>query len=56
MTNHGVTELVVEQAALAWFEATGWQIGHGPEIAPDITTGSVRGLTKSCWASDYAMR
>ncbi|MBX3146265.1 MAG: type I restriction endonuclease subunit R [Gemmatimonadales bacterium] len=44
MTNHGVTELVVEQAALAWFEATGWQIGHGPEIAPDITTGERAGF------------
>ncbi len=27
------TESVVEQAALAWLEALGWQIAHGPEIA-----------------------
>jgi type I restriction enzyme R subunit len=33
---HGVTESVVEQAALAWLEASGWQIAHGPEIAPDM--------------------
>ena len=31
----GFTESVVEQAALAWLEASGWQIAHGPEIAPD---------------------
>ena len=35
MTAHGVTESVVEQAALAWLEAAGWQVAHGPDIAPD---------------------
>ena len=35
MTERGVTESVVEQAALAWLEAVGWSIAHGPEIAPD---------------------
>jgi len=29
-----VTESVVEQAALAWLEAVGWQIRHGAQIAP----------------------
>lgn len=28
------TESVVEEAALAWLEACGWQMAHGPEIAP----------------------
>jgi type I restriction enzyme R subunit len=28
------TESLVESAALAWLEALGWQIVHGPEIAP----------------------
>lgn len=28
------TESVVEDAALAWLAATGWEIKHGPEIAP----------------------
>ncbi len=28
------TETVVEGAALAWLEATGWQVVHGPDIAP----------------------
>jgi type I restriction enzyme R subunit len=31
----GFNEDVVEQAALAWLEASGWHITHGPEIAPD---------------------
>ncbi|MEX1025029.1 MAG: type I restriction endonuclease subunit R [Planctomycetota bacterium] len=29
------SESVVEEAALAWLESTGWQIAHGPDIAPD---------------------
>jgi type I restriction enzyme R subunit len=36
MTERGVTESVVEQAALAWLEAVGWRIAHGPDIAPDM--------------------
>jgi type I restriction enzyme R subunit len=35
------TESVVEQAALAWLESVGWQIAHGPDIAPD-TPGAER--------------
>ncbi len=34
MTNLGVTESVVEQAALTWLENIGWRIAHGPEIGP----------------------
>jgi hypothetical protein len=34
MTQRGVTELVVEQAVLAWFESIGWSVRHGVEIAP----------------------
>ena len=30
----GVTESVVEQAALAWLESVGWSVRHGAEIAP----------------------
>ena len=29
------TESVVENAALAWLESHGWNIAHGPDIAPD---------------------
>jgi type I restriction enzyme R subunit len=29
------TESTVESAALAWLADTGWQVAHGPEIAPD---------------------
>ena len=34
MTGSKFTESVVEDAALEWFEAVGYQILHGPEIAP----------------------
>ena len=34
MTNIGVTESVVEQAALAWLESVGWQVANGAEVAP----------------------
>ena len=30
-----LTETEVEQAALAWLEGIGWQVHHGPDIAPD---------------------
>jgi len=29
-----VAESTVEQAALAWLKSLGWQVKHGPEIAP----------------------
>jgi type I restriction enzyme, R subunit len=29
------TESVVEDAALAWLESLGWQVMHGPDIAPE---------------------
>lgn len=32
------TESVVEDAALAWIQAAGWVVAHGPHIAPDQTT------------------
>jgi type I restriction enzyme R subunit len=31
----GVTESIVEQAALAWLESLGWSVKHGQDIAPD---------------------
>jgi type I restriction enzyme R subunit len=36
------TESVVEQAALAWLEAIGWQVAHGPDIAPDMPAAERR--------------
>ena len=30
------TESEVEEAALAWLEGTGWQVAHGPDIAPNM--------------------
>ena len=35
-TDRGFTESVVEQAALAWLEAVGWNILHGSGTAPDL--------------------
>ena len=29
------TEADVEQAALDWLSGLGWQVAHGPDIAPD---------------------
>ena len=34
MTDRGITELVIEQAASAWLESLGWVVKHGPDIAP----------------------
>jgi len=34
MRERGVTESVVEQAALAWLESLGWSVKNGAEIAP----------------------
>src|SRR5262245_49050049 len=33
MIETGVSESVIEQAALAWFESLGYTVLHGPEIA-----------------------
>ena len=35
MSLSGVTESVVEAAALDWLDGLGWSVAHGPEIAPD---------------------
>jgi type I restriction enzyme R subunit len=39
---NGMTESVVEDAALAWLEAIGWRIAHGPDIAPDALAAERR--------------
>jgi type I restriction enzyme R subunit len=33
--NAGMTESILESAALTWFEPLGLVVKHGPEIAPD---------------------
>ena len=30
-----ITESEIEEAALSWIEACGWNLAHGPDIAPD---------------------
>jgi len=32
----GISESIVEEAALAWLESVGWQVVHGPNIAPGM--------------------
>jgi type I restriction enzyme R subunit len=34
VSDGGMTESIIEQAALAWLESLGWSVKHGPEIAP----------------------
>ena len=41
MSPSRITESVVEDAALDWLESLGWNIAHGPDIAPD-TLGAER--------------
>ena len=36
MSSPRFSESVVEEAALAWLESTGWQVANGPDIAPDM--------------------
>jgi len=36
MVSDPFTESVVEQAALTWLQAIGWEISHGLDIAPDM--------------------
>lgn len=38
MSDRGVTESVVEQAALAWLESIGWEVANGTDIAPGEPT------------------
>ncbi|HSW10806.1 MAG TPA: type I restriction endonuclease subunit R [Bacillota bacterium] len=38
----GFAESTVEHAALAWLEAAGWRIAHGPDIAPDMPAAERR--------------
>lgn len=42
MTPGTFNESAVEPAALAWFDALGWQIPHGPDIAPDMPAAERR--------------
>ena len=37
MAAFGISEYDIELATLAWLEGIGWQIAHGPDIAPDAS-------------------
>ena len=34
MIDHGISESLVEQVALAWLESIGWSISNGPDLIP----------------------
>ncbi len=51
MSERGVTESVVEEAALAWLEATGWRVANGPDIAPDSWPPNGATTARWCWSS-----
>lgn len=40
------SESIIEDASLAWLEAIGWRIAHGPEIAPGMLLAERRDYTE----------
>ena len=46
MRDGGITESIIEQAALAWLERLGWTVKHGPEIAPGELASERVGFSK----------
>ena len=38
-----ISEANLEQAAIAWLAALGWQVAHGPDIGPDARGAGVTG-------------
>lgn len=42
MSGSALTECRVESAALAWLQAIGWRIAHGPNIAPEMPAAERR--------------
>ena len=56
MTERGVTESVVEQAALAWLQSLGWRVTHDLEIAPGEAGANTRTTPRWCWRRASARR
>ena len=49
------TESEVEAAALEWLGALGWNVAHGPDIAPDAAGSERFDYTRrSSWRPDSA--
>src|SRR5207247_10034693 len=42
MSERGVVESTVEEAALTWLESLDWAVKHGPDIAPDALAAERR--------------
>ena len=51
-----LTEAEVEQAALAWLGGLGWQVAHGPEIAPYGVGAERVGYGRLCWSRCFQFR
>lgn len=51
-----LTEPTIEDAALAWLENTGWQVAHGPDIAPDMPAGGRRDYGEVVMARQFVRR
>lgn len=58
MTDHGVSESVVEEAALTWQESVGWQVLYGAGIAPEAVRADalLPDLVSDEWAVGVAGR
>jgi len=48
MSRHGISESTVEDAALDWFEALGYTVLQGPEIAPGELSAERSDFGRSC--------
>ena len=48
-----ITEADVEQAALDWLSSLGWDLAHGPDIAPDTPNVERDIVGKSSCSGDY---
>ncbi len=51
--SRSLTESTVEDAALAWLEAIGWQTAHRPDIAPSTPASERRDYAEVCPPSTF---
>ena len=46
-----INESMVESAALDWLSGLGWQVAHGPDIAPDTPNAERRDYGRWYWGN-----
>jgi type I restriction enzyme R subunit len=51
MADGTFTDSPVEDTGLAWLEAAGWQVAHGPDFAPDIPSAELPGAGQAALAN-----